>query len=65
MSFAVRRNTTFDSAERATTASEVVFVWHWHGRDLGRDFESREQAIDWMVRWLDEDTEAQGLDLRV
>jgi hypothetical protein len=35
------------------------FAWRWHDRDMGREFPTREVAIDWMAEWLDADTAKQ------
>ena len=38
-----------------------VLGWRLGGRRLGPGFLSRPLALDWIARWLDEDTEAQRL----
>ena len=43
---------------------EEAFGWRWNGRDLGPCFSSRRLALDWIARWLDEDTASQGLHIR-
>jgi hypothetical protein len=43
---------------------EEVFGWRWNGRDLGPGFPNRSIALEWIARWLDEDTPSQGLHLQ-
>ena len=49
---------------RSEATGEEAFGWRWHGQDLGPRFSSTRLALDWIARWLDEDTPSQGLHLR-
>ena len=42
-------------------AGQPVFAWRWRDREMGREFATRDLAIDWMAEWLDADTAEQDL----
>jgi len=60
------RAAQYDLALRSLRGAtdEEVFAWRWNGRDLGPGFPNRSLALDWIARWLDEDTPSQGLHIQ-
>ena len=60
------RAAQYDLALRSLQAAtdEEVFGWRWNGRDLGPRFPTKTVALDWIARWLEEDTPSQGLHIQ-
>ena len=62
----LERAAQYDLALRpvAGAAHEEGFGWCRKSQELGPHFSSRRLALDWITRWLEEDTPSQGLHIR-